>query len=110
MEVDWDKRRRNLRILLAVKGLRPSPLADSVGLSANTLSSFLNGTKPRISHDSIVLILPALGLTTVSDLDADNVLDDPRVTVRRLIEQIPDADLPRIVEEFARRYPGPTEE
>ena len=104
MEVDWDKRRRNLRILMANANIKPSPLANSVGLSSNVITQFLNG-KTVPSHQTLERILPALGLTNVSDLDADNVLDDPRVSIRRMIELVPDEDLEKVLMELRERFP-----
>lgn len=110
MEVDWDRRRRNLRILLAVQGLKPTPLALSVGLSGSALTPFVNGKAERIGLSTLQAILEPLGLTSISDLDADSVIDNPRMAIRRLVDAVPDEHLEDLLSDLRDRFPDQAQE
>lgn len=105
MSVDWDRRRINVRILMAARGTNATRVADAVGLSPNTLSQFTSGRSKTLSTRSLTKILPELGLSAVEDLDTDTPLDNPRASIRRLLDLIPDKDLPDLLQELKDRFP-----
>ncbi|UWQ76795.1 helix-turn-helix transcriptional regulator [Leisingera sp. M658] len=103
-EVDWERRRRNIRILMAAQGTNPTRVANSVKLSPNTLSKFTSGSTAELSQRSIVKVVEALGLSSVSDLDTDNPLSNPKAVLRQLINDLPDEVLPALVRELEVRF------
>jgi transcriptional regulator with XRE-family HTH domain len=103
-EIDWERRRKNIRILMAMEGTNPTSLAESVGLSPNTLSKFTNGSTGSLSPRSIALIVQGLGLSSPSDLDTDNPINDPKVILRRLIDGLPEEKLPDLLKELEVRF------
>ncbi|WP_154667807.1 helix-turn-helix domain-containing protein [Leisingera caerulea] len=102
--VDWERRRRNIRILMAAQGTNPTKVANSVGLSPNTLSKFTSGSTATLSHRSITKVVSALGLSAVEDLDTDNPLNNPRAVLRQLIEDLPDEVLDPLLRELEVRF------
>lgn len=102
--VDWERRRRNIRILLAVLGTNPTEFALSVGLSANTLSKFTNGSNETLSERSLAKVVDGLKLSSASDLDTDNPINDPKVVLRRLIDDLPSDLLPALLRELETRF------
>lgn len=107
MSVDWEVRRTNMRVLLAVKGMTPTAAARATEppLSDNTVSQFLSGIKPRLSEDSLLKLLPVLGISASTDLDAANILDDPRRQIRQILDRVPDTDLPELLADLQQRFP-----
>lgn len=105
-EIDWNRRRTNLRIRMAALGTNPTRVCREVNLSPNTLSQFTNGRTGYLSEKTLSLILPVLGLTTPTDLDAENILDDPRAAIRRQLDLVPEEDLPGLLRELQARFPG----
>lgn len=103
-KIDWDRRRKNIRILMAMAGTNPTSLAASVGLSPNTLSKFTNGSNHSLSPRSLGLVVEALGLSSASDLDTDNPINDPKVTLRKLIDGLPEEKLPDLLKELEVRF------
>jgi transcriptional regulator with XRE-family HTH domain len=103
-KIDWDRRRKNIRILMAVAGTNPTKLAESVGLSPNTLSKFTGGSTQSLSPRSLGLVVEGLGLSSTSDLDTDNPINDPKVTLRRLIDGLPEEKLPALLKELEVRF------
>ncbi len=106
MGIDWDRRRTNIRILIAARGTNATTLARDCGLSPNTLTQFLKGTNSHLSAKSLGAILPSLGIQSAEDLDTDNVLSDPRSAIRRMLSQIPDTEIPSLLEELRSRFPN----
>lgn len=49
-------------------------------------------------------ILPHLGLKSLAELDTDNPLGDPRVAIRRLLDDVPDSELPGLLQELKQRF------
>ncbi|UWR67053.1 helix-turn-helix transcriptional regulator [Phaeobacter inhibens] len=103
-KVDWDRRRKNIRILMALAGTNPTRLAAQVELSPNTLSKFTNGSTQTLSEKSLAKVVEALGLSSASDLDTDNPINDPKVVLRRLIDELPEDALPGLARELEVRF------
>lgn len=106
MAIDWERRRVNLRILMAAKGLKPTPLARAVDLSPNVITQFTNGTSKTLSDQTLAKILPLLGLETAAELDVNNPLaENPRIAIRKHLETIPEDRLPDLLRELKDRFP-----
>ena len=103
---DWDRRRQNLRILIAARGTNATQLALSAGLSPNTLTQFLSGHTGSLSSATLSKILPLLEVTSVEDLDTDNPLADPGIAIRRLVDRLSTSDQYSLLEELRARFPG----
>ncbi|AUC54276.1 hypothetical protein CDO87_14300 [Sagittula sp. P11] len=104
-KIDWERRRVNLRILMAAQGTNATKVARAAGLSPNTLSQFTSGRTSYLSEKTLSKVLPLLGLSATEDLDTDNPLRDPRVAIRRFLDVIPDADLEELRLVLERKYP-----
>jgi len=109
MEIDWERRRTNLRILMAVAGTKPTPLAEAAGLPGHTLTQFMSGGQRTLGEDKLVKLLPLLGLTATIDLDTDSILDDPKVDIRRIIDRVPPEKLPDLLKELQDRFVKPSD-
>ena len=103
-KIDWEKRRTNFRVLLALKGTNATAVAKEVDLSTNTLSKFASGATKTLSAKSLDLAVQFLGLTSANDLDVDNPIDNPRVQLRKLVEAIPDAEVDSLLSELRFRF------
>lgn len=104
MTIDWDRRRRNIRILIAARGTNATTAAREARLSPNTLTQFLNGTNEEITEKSLRKLGPVLGWEEVTDLDTDNVLGDPRLGIKRLLDNVPDARVAALFDELKERF------
>nr|WP_280842522.1 helix-turn-helix domain-containing protein [Sagittula salina] len=91
--------------MMAAAGTNPTRLARDAGLAPNTVSQFTNGSKGFLSEKTLAKILPLIDLTEVSDLDTDNPLADPRVEIRRLIDQVPEERLGLLLEVLRTEFP-----
>lgn len=105
LTIDWERRRRNIRILMAAKALKPSPAADAAGVSVNVVSQFLNGTTQRMAEKTLEKLCPVLGIVEAADLDTDNPLDDPRSTLRKMLKDVPTDRLPELIQVLRSRFP-----
>jgi hypothetical protein len=103
-QVNWERRRKNIRILLAAQDDSATSLAMKIGLSANTLSKFTNGSTETLSQKSMSLVVEGLGLRSASDLDTENPLNDPKVLLKRLIDDMPSETAPSLLRELRTRF------
>jgi transcriptional regulator with XRE-family HTH domain len=87
--IDWDRRRRNIKILCAAHEVTATQVALEMNMSPNTLTKFLNAKTPRgISQKTLALVLEYFNLSDESDLDTDNPLSDPKIALRRIIDDL----------------------
>lgn len=108
--MNWDRRRRNIRVLMAERNIGSTKLAMSCGLSPNTLSNFLRGVTKTLSSTSLDLILPKLGLTSVQELDTDNPLADPLIDVMKIIKNLDHYNQLKLLEELRSRWPNASQD
>jgi transcriptional regulator with XRE-family HTH domain len=108
--IDWSKRRRNIRVLCADRGLSPTKVAEAIDLSPNTLTKFLNSDDPErgLSNRTLILILDYFGLSDVTDLDAENPLGDPRISLRRIISELSPEEALALHRELRARFKSPS--
>ena len=104
-EIDWERRRRNLRILFAAAGTNPTAVSKANGLSPNTLSQFTSGRTNSLSSKTLEMLVRHLGLSSVADLDTDNPIGDPKIAIRKLLDVVPEAELPSLLRELQARFP-----
>lgn len=84
----WDKRRRNLSALMAIKGIKGSQAARMAGLSVNTINKFLRGETHSLRWDSLEQVCKVLGLNNPVVLDADNPFSDTKNKLYELIDKM----------------------
>lgn len=102
---NWEKRQKNLRILCAAKGVSATEVARAIDLSPNTLTKFLNSKEARtLSATTLARVVDYFGLTDETDLDSDNPLNDPKIELRRIIENLSPEDAIRLNRELSARY------
>lgn len=102
----WDRRRLNLRLHITAAGTNATKLSTDQKLSPNTLTKFLNGQTQTLSNRVADLILPQLGLESVSQLDTDDPLSDPKIKLNRLISGMSNAAKHSLFEELSSRFPN----
>ncbi|KIC42219.1 hypothetical protein RA27_02170 [Ruegeria sp. ANG-R] len=100
----WERRRRNIRILITALDTDPTNFATSVGISPNTLTKFVYGKTPTLSSRTLDLILPPLGLASVDQLDTDNPLTDPRIRLQKIITNLDGVEQERLAQELEVRF------
>lgn len=103
--IDWERRRRNIKILCAANDVSATEVANAKGLSPNTLTKFLNSNEPRaLSPKSLSLVLDYFKLSDESDLDTDNPLSDPKIALRRVIDGLSPEDAITLHRELSARF------
>jgi len=103
--IDWDRRRRNIKILCAANDVTATEVATALNMSPNTLTKFLNAKTPRsISARTLSLVMDYFGLTDESDLDTDNPLTDPKITLRRIVENLSPEEAIVLTRELKARF------
>jgi len=103
--IDWERRRRNIKILCAANDVNPTEVALAKNLSPNTLTKFLNAKTPRsISAKTLALVLDYFELSDESDLDTDNPLTDPKIALRRIIDKLSPEDAIVLTRELNARF------
>ena len=103
-QVDWERRRRNLRLLIAYKGTNATQLSKDAGLSPNTISQFTSGRTSSLSEHTLSQIMPLLDMRGGTDLDTDNPIADPMIAIRNLLDDIPEEKLPALLQELKARF------
>lgn len=70
----------------------------------------MSGDSPALREATIVKLAPVLGIQAAADLDTDNVLSNPRADINRILDQVPDSDVHRLLEELQERFPDRDEQ
>ena len=102
--IDWERRRRNVRVLMALANTNPTKVAEMSGLSPNTLSKFTSGKTKTLSVKSLGLLVQALGLASAEDLDTDNPVDNPKLEIKKIVDSLPEEMLPSLLKELEVRF------
>lgn len=88
----WEKRRRNLRALLAHKGLNATQVAKLAEVAPNSVGKFLRGDNKTMNGDTLERVLAAADIPSVSVLDADNPFSDAKAQLFKLIDDMSEAE------------------
>lgn len=88
----WEKRRRNLRAIMAVKGMNASTVAKNAGLAINTFGKFLRGETKTMRWDTLEAVSKEIGITNVAVLDADNPFSDVKNRLYEIIGDMSDEE------------------
>ena len=103
---DWERRKRNIKILCAANDVTPTEVALAKNMSPNTLTKFLNSKTPRsLSARSLALVLDYFNLIDEASLDTDNPLSDPKITLRRIIDDLSPENAIILNRELQSRFP-----
>lgn len=102
----WNRRRRNMRILLAAADISGTNLARDAGLSPNTITKFLSGSTPTLSPRTLDRVLPRLGLRSIDQLDTDNPIADPKNQLMKILDRLDQGILDQLVAELEARFPS----
>lgn len=84
----WDRRRRNLKAIMAVKDLKAAPVSTAAGLSVNALTKFLRGQTVQMKWGTLEAVCRVVGIEHPSILDADNPFSDTKSRLYRLIDEM----------------------
>ncbi len=82
----WDRRRRNLRAVIAWQGTNPSRICQDANLSVNTLNKFLRGDTRTMRWESLERICAALEISNTAVLDSQNPWSENRKQLHALVE------------------------
>lgn len=103
--INWERRKKNIRILLAQKDMSATEFARRLDLSPNTLTKFLNSRNDRaLSAKTLKRIVLYFKLTDEADLDTDDPLADPRIEIRKMLEDLNDGQAYELKEHIKKRY------
>ncbi len=95
--VDWPKRLRNLRIIMAERGMTTGDVSRAGSLGANTVTNILSGkSTPRT--DTLELICHILGVHNIAVLDSDNPISEVRNELFRVVENLTDDQARQILD------------
>ena len=86
----WDRRRKNLRALIAYKGTNPSKVSKEANLSVNTLSKFLRGETHTVRWETLESICEILDISNAAILDSPNPLSDAKMKLYALVDKMSD--------------------
>lgn len=107
----WQRRRRNLNLLIHYKGTNASALSrqiavdNNIKFGVNTVNAVLNGpSKPKF--ETLEMICKALGLHNMSILDAENPISEIRNDLYGMVQAISDEEAKEALEILAQRFPA----
>ncbi len=100
----WEKRRRNLKVLMAINNTNATRVALESDLSVNTINKFLNGQTKSMRWETLDKVCKTLGVQNPQVLDADNPFSEAKNELYALIEAMTDeqaeAELKRLTQSF----------
>ncbi|WP_170561434.1 helix-turn-helix domain-containing protein [Ruegeria atlantica] len=106
----WQRRRRNLNLLIHYKGTNASALSrqiaesNNIKFGVNTVNAVLNGpSKPKF--ETLEMICEALGLHNVSILDAENPISEIRNDLFGMVQAISEDQAKEALEFLSQRFP-----
>lgn len=105
--IDWNRRKVNIRVLIAYHGTSATQVANERGLSPNTLTKFLNSppeSDRKLSAKTIHEIVQHFGLSDESDLDVENIISDPKLALRKIIETLTSDQAEALQRELEHRF------
>lgn len=102
----WDRRRRNLRAIIAVRGYKPANLAVKAGLGVNTVNAFLNGSgSSSLKLDTLERVCGVLGIHSVSMLDAENPISEIRNDLYGMVQAMGEDQAKAALEFLKENFP-----
>lgn len=88
----WDRRRKNLRAILALRGISATKAATDAGISVNTLNKFLRGDSNTMRWDTLDKICKVIDIASPSTLDAENPFSDAKNRLYEVINSMTEAE------------------
>lgn len=88
----WELRRRNLNVLMTLKGHNKSTLAKASNKSINTIGKFLRGESKTMRWDTLDAVCKTLGLDSPAVLDSENPFSDTKNQLYELIRAMSDTE------------------
>ena len=89
----WERRRKNLRAVLAYKGSTATAASKQSGLSINTVSKFIRGETFSVRQDTLDKLCAVAGLSNSAMLATDNPLSANKNRLFEIIANLSDADV-----------------
>jgi len=100
----WERRKRNLRAIMAFKGWKDMPLSLEAGFSKNTVNTLLNSsTTPKV--DTLERICRVLGLNSIAMLDAENPVSEIRNELYGIVQGIGEDQAREALAYLRERFP-----
>ncbi|MBD8875418.1 helix-turn-helix domain-containing protein [Roseibium polysiphoniae] len=96
----WNRRRKNLRALIAYKGTNSSQVCKAANLSVNTLSKFMRGETHTLRWETLERICKILEIPNAAILDSDNPFSESKTRLYELIEKMTDEQAEAELERF----------
>lgn len=97
----WERRRRNLRALIATKQTNATQIATDAKLSKNTLRKFLSGETISMKWDTLEKVCKALDIRTPMVLDADNPFAESKEQLYKMVFDMSDEEAKKLLEELS---------
>ena len=96
----WDIRRRNLKVLIAVRDTNPTQLAKDAGLSVNSITKFLRKETKALRGDTLDKICAALGLNSPTILDSDNPFSDAKNKLYEVVDAMSEQEAQVVLDQI----------
>ena len=96
--VDWDKRRENMRAIIAYKGLTGTEVARRARVSLNTVTKFMRGESASLSAEALARICQVLEIHSELVLDLDEPLRSSKIELYRMINEMSEEDARAVLE------------
>jgi DNA-binding Xre family transcriptional regulator len=91
----WERRRKNLRALIAYKDTNPARVADEAGLSVNSIGKFIRGDTHTMKQETLDKVCKALGIANPAILDSENPLSTAKDALYARVAEMSDAEAER---------------
>lgn len=93
----WNRRRSNLRALIAYQSKNPSGVSKSASLSVNTLGKFLRGETHTLSWQNLEKVCKVLGIPNSAILDSENPFCESKTRLYGLIETMSEREAENVL-------------
>ena len=97
----WERRRKNLKAVLAFKDRVAAQVSIEAGFSKNTIGKFTRGETYSLNWNTLEAICKVLDLPSAAVLDSENPLTTPKIELYGILKEISD-DEARLVLEAAK--------
>ncbi|MEX0281332.1 MAG: helix-turn-helix domain-containing protein [Arenibacterium sp.] len=96
---NWDLRRRNLKVILALKDTNPTEVARKADVSVNTVAKFIRGESKTMRWDTLEAVCKVLEISNPAVLDAENPFSNTKNQLYEIIEELSDDGIQSLLAE-----------
>jgi DNA-binding Xre family transcriptional regulator len=88
----WERRRKNLKALIAYKDTNPARVAEQAGLSVNSIGKFIRGDTHTMKQETLDKICQVLDISNPAILDSANPLSAAKDALYARIAEMSDSE------------------